>query len=203
MRTAMVQKMVWQDVQETIYEFDELSADAKEKAINDYRESHYDEDYPWWEEVRDTINEIGKHLGMNPDWEISLCSYSHIEFDGNTEDLSGVRAYKWIFNNWIEPLYTARSFYHGMTCKRKSKVFFRMDCPFTGYYLDENFVDAWNEFAAEIKAGKDLSIDDFVQMVGEKLCEAIVDDWEYTTSDEYIQDELRQEEFFGDGTMVS
>ena len=165
-----------------VYRFDELSDDARERAIEDFRNEKYE--YDWQEENRDTIHAIAEYMGMKCDYSVSPYCYSYVDFLGDIDcgNVKNVRAYKWILNNWILPL--------------NNKC-----CPFTGYCLDEDFYRAFDIFRDRIRKGEALDVEDFVSILEDTLCHSIIADMEYQDSDEYIIDAIMANdyEFMEDG----
>ena len=114
-----------------LYTFNELSDKAKETAIEEWRNKGYP--FAWQDEIINTIKHIAKALNCNYDWY----SYDGIRYDVKLmstdfceTDLSGVRAWAYIVNNFITPNAKARIYYkdRGIYCdgrknwKRKSKI---------------------------------------------------------------------------------
>lgn len=198
-----------------IYNFDELSDKAKENAINHYRESMQ---FGWQDEIINTIEKIAEAMS---------CDYNYYSYDGITYDVSftpngfdeeieGARAWAFIENNFITPNEKAKIYYlnHIIYCdgrknwSRKSKINFNLsDCPFTGYCADCCFFEAWQEWKKNFSIAKGhrrgSNINDFIELVAEKLSSEWTQDNEYQYSDEGITEvfEANEYEFLEDGTI--
>ena len=85
---------------------------------------------------------------------------------------------------------------------RKSKINFTMDnCPFTGYCMDCCFSEAWKEWKDSFCAKS--TVQDFLDLVAEKLSKDWTADNEYQLSDEGLAEmiEANEYEFLEDGTL--
>ena len=200
-----------------VYKFDELSETAKRYARNTYRENAC-EDY---DDYVLSIKAIGQVLGMRPDWEISLCSHSYVEFkrnlDEEIEELTGVRALKWVWNNWIEktlrgkvigklfPCEESKEHPAGLDYKRyHSKATLVYDCPFTGFYMDMALWGAYRKMQKNVKSGKENTVGDFLEELEYRLCKDWLSEIEYRDSDEYIDEvmEANDYEFYENGVKL-
>ena len=84
--------------------------------------------------------------------------------------------------------------------KRKSKLFYGWDdCPFTGYWMDCCFIEAWKKW--EKNFNKNSTVGDFIELVANNLAEDWTKDNEYQQTDEYIIEmiEANDYEFLEDG----
>ena len=150
MRTAEVE----------VYSFDELSYEAKERALAKWRET---EDHHWGGEVRDTIAAFEKEFGVDiKSWQYS--SYSHrfsldlSRIDDDVLALKGNRARAWFWNNHAHVLLAPARHYwthdrDGRLLRAvapdsrvyQSKVFYDRvydgTCPFTGVCFDNDALD--------------------------------------------------------------
>ena len=169
-----------------IYKFDELTESAKETALENFNGM----EFSWAEEWRECLNTFAKHYPVKiKDWEISLCSYSfatiETELDDETENLSGVRAWKWFLNN-------------GYFDKKALSG----ECPLTGYCGDEDLLDAIRAFRDKPETGK--TIKDVFQDCADNWASAYVADWEYSVSREAMTEfiEMNDYEFLENGTLA-
>lgn len=142
------------------FSFDELSDEAKERALEDWNR---DDPYSWDREFRDTLKAFEDEFGVKVErWEYSPSGYDFtLRTDGVDSDgleLKGNRARAWFWNNHgavlLEPRKTwwyrdrdTGKWTRGLVCGtgepnpvRKSKVFFDRvydgTCPWTGYCMD-------------------------------------------------------------------
>ncbi len=135
-----------------IYQINELSKEAKEKALNDYRDNQTE--IFWQEELFESLKAL-----FNACYGVKLVNYSlgldhsHIRIEFNheeTENLSGKRAFAWLENNLLNSL---RIPFTGLTTEgsKRNKLshygnHYRAGmitpCAFTGYCADEDFIQA-------------------------------------------------------------
>jgi len=143
-----------------VFTYDELSDEAKERALNKWCES---EEHHWGQEVRDTIEAFEKEFGVDiTDWSYSPYSHrfsvSMARIDDDVLALRGNRARAWFWNNHAHILLTPTRHYwtHDKDGKLfravsadsrvyQSKVFYDRvydgTCPFTGVCFDNDAVD--------------------------------------------------------------
>ena len=193
-----------------VYSFEELSEEAKEKAIDNFR---YDGSYlSWQDETVNSIEKISKAMNC-----IAECySYDgikyYVSFTSNEyediEALKGKRAYAYIVNNYLMPNKSYKTYWKDRCIyadgrknwKRKSNLFYNWDnCPFTGYYMDCCFIEAWKKW--EKNFNKNSTVEDFIELVANNLAEDWTKDNEYQQTDEYIIEmiEINDYEFLEDG----
>ena len=191
-----------------IYKYDELTPEAKAYAIEKYRE---DESCMFWDMLDDELRVIKKtaqEIGAKLDYEFNLCGYSHVSLIFSNDfqremftELSGVRAAKYIFNNWIEPLHQYRSFWKGNKSRKSkcTKEFYPIDGYWNGYALNDCYI----EFCEKVKAGENPDLEDFITSLEEKLCKDYMNQAEYLNSDEAIEEMIIANgyEFTKDGEM--
>jgi hypothetical protein len=129
-----------------VYKFDELSGDAKEKALEWARET----DYPWLDENKNSLDEFEKIFPVSVGrWEYGGCCWSYINFSMTCEDeiseLSGLRLAKYLWNNYSDELYTRKRYSKGAKF-RYSRIILEADCVLTGYYMDEVILEPIYDF---------------------------------------------------------
>lgn len=200
-----------------IYNFDELSDKAKEKARQWFR-LHDDSDYS---DERNCVNAIANVLHSSKvDYYVGLDGISYVEFRVDLNDdilsLKGVRALKWVYNNWVFPTFKGKYFSKLVPCdkdkehpmgvrvvKRYSKATPVFDCPLTGFCMDMNLFEAYGLIQQDVKEGKDVSVMGFLSLLEEKLCEEWLKECEYRDSDDYIDEMLQANyEFYEDGRIA-
>lgn len=102
-----------------VYEYNELSDKAKEKAYEVWRDKQYNGwGYPFWDEFKTSMEKFAKFFNLKiTDYDISDCHPSYIDFEvqvgqywdynENVEWLKGIRLYKYLYNlminEWVEP----------------------------------------------------------------------------------------------------
>lgn len=199
-----------------VYKFEELSEEAKNKARNWWRESGDDD----WSDYETSLKAISEHMDARYDYAVSAYGYSHVDIkvnlDSDVEELSGVRALTWVWNNWISP--TLKGKYYGkfVPCEKSeehpngmehkkyySKATQKFDCNFTGMAMDMNFWEAWEYAKNEVRAGNFFDVMDFVKELESRFCKEWVQEMEYRNSDEYIDEEIccNEYEFYEDGSV--
>jgi len=152
-----------------IYSFDELSEEAKEKALQDYRERQTE--IFWMDETIESLKGLFKNCSGVSLKDYSLDKYNswiHIEFTNDeVEEFTGKRALAWIENNLLSNIrykwginYIKDRVWTSDCVKslRKDGYFIHLadtkkDCPFTGYYADDDLLD---DLIKEIKSETDL-----------------------------------------------
>ena len=187
-----------------IYTFEELSKDAQEKAIEDYRTRR--DCFIFSYELGQSLIAIINAINCN----YKLYSYDGIEYritltskeDEEVLNLKGVRAYKFIYNNYIKPYRKGKYLTHYKNKAIYSKVIFNYDSVFTGVGFDVVLFDCFKEFTELIKNGKNLTIQDFINLVAEKYGEVWTNSNEYELSNEFIIDTFinNDYEFLEDGS---
>ena len=172
-----------------LYAIDELSKTAQRKAIYKYRPTeNLDE-----EEDMNSIGEICKaiHCDYATDYNghIALC-YND---DDEAMFLSGVRAYAYVWNNYIEPNLKGKYISNGWCDKRHrcyySKVTKEFNCPFTGYCTDMLLWDAWNYWKDEVrKFNTEQTVAGFICRV-----QYVIEDYLEKQRDYFLSDEFAME----------
>jgi hypothetical protein len=206
-----------------IYTFDELSDEAKEKAIENYRGEGVDTSHNWddaHESVKEFHNVFGSSAGHRSWLDIRT---GHME--DQILELSGQRLRTYLLNNFPSAFYERKYRGHSKndhrsTEKPKShrlvtkiskdykgnyyRVFrsnFQVEssCPFTGVCYDEDLLDPFKEF---IKNPDGRTFEDLLQEAMESLRISLEREDEYQNSDEAIKERLSEEEFTEDGNLA-
>lgn len=188
-----------------LFKFSELSDDAKQIAIEQWRNDTAADPIAWQDELLYSFKAVFKTASVTlKDYELSLCSYSSvkIEMDQEVYDLTGARALAWLENNFLSKLRVTRAEY-----LKNRKDYFRYgyrvgkikDCPLTGYCADESFIDALIE---SIKTGDCLG-DAFKLRMPETYVKLLQAEYDDQNSDEYISEtlEVNEYEFLETGKM--
>lgn len=202
-------------ITKNIYTFDELSDEAKERAIENYRALGIP--FAWQDEIIASIKAIAKAMNCSYDWysydgvnyTVYLESRGNFYYDDITE-LEGSRAWAYIENNFISKSERPKTYYlnHAIYCdgrknwSRKSKINYTInDCPFTGYCMDCCFSEAWRDWKKSFN--KYSTVGDFIELVADKLGADWTADNEYQNSDEGIMEifECNEYEFTEDGEI--
>jgi hypothetical protein len=184
----------------TAYKFDELSDSAKEKAYKEFLNSEHE--YFWMDENVESIKKGLQHFdcSMGKGWYIeyhsSRASYVPVVIDmQHAEDiaeLSGVRLWKFLNNGYMK-----------YWCKYDKKYENLLDgnCPFTGYCLDENFLDPIREF---MKKPTDITFLELMERCVWECLVGIEHDFDYQNSEEFFKEECisNEYEFTEDGNRI-
>ena len=196
-----------------IYQFDELSEQAKENAREWWRSG--ERDFAWSDEWMDSAKKGLEAFGAElKNWSIDCLNINASSWtvknhnDSNADELTGVRLRTWLINNYWSNFFERKPY--GKYAKnektgkwaypRRSKVLFvETSCPFTGYCGDENFMDVFREF---VKKPNNRNFQDLLEEATEATFRAMEQDCEFQQTDEYIDDILtiNDYEFEEDGT---
>jgi hypothetical protein len=207
----------------TLYTFDELSEDAKEKAIEHYGEQGIDTSH-YWNEAHESVKGFHQMFGS----EEGRRSWLDID-TGRIEDqvleLSGQRLRTYLLNNFERAFYERKYIGHskdGHRSEEKPKghrmvVAIRKDykgnwyrvfrsnflvescCPLTGVCYDEDLLKPFKEF---MEKPDHRSFEDLLTEAVESLRISLENEDEYRDSNEAISETLRSNEceFLEDGT---
>ena len=199
-----------------VYQFNELSEEAKERARQWWREGY---EFHWSSEVEQAMKEFSRLAEVRIfDYEFGdPFSYTKgIKFSTNHRDeeqfeLSGARALAWIENNILEYCRTPKVYYlrtTGSTKKRKSNLLTEINCPFTGMCYDMDILDPLLKFAKGPKVygrgWENTTVLDLISECFASLVKSVEGEIEHClTSDEYADDEItiNEYEFTEDGKI--
>lgn len=87
-----------------LYKFNELSEEAKKTAIDKYRNKH--DNYFYYDEIIESVKKLIDLFNLKTGNTYTDLRYSHI--DDTILELSGVRLYKYILNNYGSKLFTPK-----------------------------------------------------------------------------------------------
>ena len=191
-----------------VYQFSELSKQAKKVAIEKYRNSN--DQFHWSEENRESMEKFSDI------WPIKVTNWSYggrgegVSFNftetDEIENLTGQRLATYIWNNYRYSIYSKKWYngktptkhnkYHATnpaapkftTWSRYSKITIeKYNCPLTGYCMDNELLDQVWKFLdkPDNRNFKELLQDCFNDWI--KACNADID---YQNSDEFISEEL-------------
>lgn len=204
-------------IETIVYTFDELSEQAKERAREWHRNGL---EYSWQHENRESLEAFSKAFGIRPDWSAIVWGYSYCRpnrtgygeprNEETGEEISGLRLRTYLLNNFGH-LLTIGKPYGKLEIKPSGKYDYKRrsravkvdrDCPFTGYCFDEDLLDPIRE---HIKApNPETTYSELIQACLDSWVEAYVKDWEYTLSDESVDESIRcnDYEFTKDGAIA-
>lgn len=198
------------------YTFDELSDEAKAKAIIAAREKER-----YWDmehnvsEAMATIKKAADSFGfallnwsIGPDAPTSYVTLTDSHLQEN-EDIKGLRLRTWLINNTYGIFYESKP--QGEYRKRdngawkydrRSKVqVTETCCPFTGVTYDESLMDVFRAF---LKKPTDHTLEELFKSAVDKVCKDLQSEEEYQQSDEGITEFLlcNDVEFTEDGELL-
>jgi len=178
-----------------IYSFDELSEEAKEKAIEDYRERNTE--IFWMDETVESLKGLFEYCNNIYLKDYSLGEYqSYIRVDFTNEEIeefTGKRAMAWLENNLLSNI---RISYYGKRRKelrQYGKYYYAgmiKPCPFTGYCVDDDLLD---DLIKEVKEGSDLKT--AFEELASTIQRIIQNEVEYQNSEEYIAEYFKINEY--------
>lgn len=190
-----------------VFSYSELSDAAKSKAIESYKTNFVESgDLSYdFSEPRASLRMFSDDF----DCRIRDCSFSiddcqvdlSFHMDGDVLELSGIRAYKYLINNFSHLFWKRRvktvdreTVVHGFKqvqriVKYVSGVFVEETCcANTGVCWDEILLQPFREFLK--KPDANTTIENLINAATEKFCADLMADLEYQESDENIADIL-------------
>lgn len=186
-------------VETQVFQFDELSDAAKEKARDWYRSG---DSYPWAEENRDSLEKFCEVFPVKArDWSYDAWNFSmdaRATCDDETAELTGPRLLAYLQNNYAEVFSQAKRYskgapYHPGVKVRKSRVMREeTSCPFTGDCMDESLLDPLRAF---LKKPDGRNFADLLTDCLESWAKACQQDCEYQNSDESVEETIRANEY--------
>lgn len=191
-----------------IYSFSELSQEAREHAIEQYREGNTE--ILWASEIFESLKGLFENCnGVKlKDYSLGECnSWLSVSFTNDeVENLSGKRAMAWIENNLLCNIrIPENSFAMNGTRLKLAQYgqYYRAGmikpCPFTGYCADDDFLDS---LLKDIKEGSDLKT--AFEGLASEYQKIINNEIEYQNSEEYIAEhfETNEYEFDEEGNRI-
>lgn len=180
------------------FNFDELSDGAKKNAIENYRNENFVDQNPWADENSESIKAICATVDV---YNYNIDGYNNVEINSSLSDevleLEGLRAYKYVWNNFIEPNLTGK----GKATRHQMEYC----CPFTGCYADMILWDAWEEFKNDfVKFNREIDVYGFYARLERAIKKFLDDEDEYYYSDEYVIDCIDSDgtEFTEEGEII-
>lgn len=187
----------------TIYKFNELSEEAKEKFIAEARDSNMEINR---DELVDCMKSAMNEMGIAiKDYSIGIDGSGYIKLDAKNDDLEGARAYVYIMNNFFEGVDKKKLVYKEWEKRRVSHLD-RKDwidnCPFSGWCYDYAVKEAWDSWCNDLREGKGPSVRDFLDEVEWAYLKELSDEY-YGFDEERARDiaEANDYEFLEDGTI--
>ena len=187
----------------TIYKFDELSEEVKEKVIAEARDSEMEMNC---NELVDCMKSAMNEMEITiEDYSIGIDGSGYIKLDAENDDLEGTRAYAYIMNNFFEGVDKKKLVYKEWEKRRISHLDRKdwMDnCPFSGWCYDFAVKEAWDSWRNDLRRGKSPSIRDFLDELEWAYLKELSDEY-YGFNEERARDvaEANDYEFLEDGTI--
>lgn len=185
-----------------VFTFDELSKGVQEKLIEKYREERDESDFSLeLEEMIDSFKAIAEHCGFtyNYAYDVWRGQYTRLTTNAEIDELIGVRAYAYVWNNYIEPNLKSKFLGYRNDKFYYSKLTKEMEYPFTGTCFDYALFEAFNRFKDNFTLNS--NVDDFISILEDVMNQTVQSQLDFIDSDEYIIDRL-DDYYFADGEIA-
>jgi len=186
-------------VEIALYDFDELSEKVQQKVIERFREGN--QDFFWQEEWEKGLEVFCNIFNIKiHSWAISYRKHINfgIDYDDDIQQLCGVRAVSWFWNNGYQKCMKGKCFWKGNKL-RKSKILLEIgDCPLTGFCGDYDILKPLVDF---MKKPNSSTVYEVLESCLESWLNGIEADYESTLEDEYIIERLSEYEFTEKGEI--
>lgn len=187
----------------TIYKFDELSEEAKEKVVGELRE---DEMRDFLDELVDCMKSAMNTMGITiKNYSIDIDGSGYIDLLVCDDGLEGIKAYKYITNDLFEYVNKKKFYYKGWEKRRKSNLDSKdwMDnCPFSGMCCDYAVKNAWVNWCSELRKGNSPTVCDFLHELEYQYLHEIANAYHSFDKDDARElAEANDYEFLEDGTI--
>lgn len=198
-----------------VYQFSELSKEAKKNAINQWRNRESNNQF-YYDEIIDSVKAVLELFNLKTGREYTDLRYSHI--DDNILELSGVRLYKYIVNNYWSSLYKRKflgsigdnrvikhrmsktNFYDMSKGARVnssnfiySNIQFDNSCTLTGVCYDMDILQPVYDFLK--RPDKSTTFEDLINSIESAISKTFDNTEEWLNSDEFIADEIQANEY--------
>jgi hypothetical protein len=190
-----------------LYSFDELSNEAKQNAIDILRNDNNEGfNQCYYNEIIESVKAVIELFDLKTGREYTDIRTSHI--DDNILQLSGVRLYKYLVNNYYSDLFKPKyiktidgeKYYRQFICKRYkgakgmyTQIFSRMKvvndgCTLTGVCYDNDILQPIYDFMAKID--QSVTFEDLMNSIESAITKCFNNTGEWINSDEFIKDEI-------------
>lgn len=174
-----------------LYSFEELSEEAKNKAIENYKNDHCETLGTFWQEENfESIKAVLNFFDVKiKNWSIDYSSAGrsfidwelNSDYDDDIKNLYGSRLYKYLQNNYIgRRTGSFNSVFDGKPDNGR--------CLFTGYCADCDLITPVVEFME--RPIKNINFEDLINEIIYAGLKYIENDYDYQNSDESITEEL-------------
>lgn len=196
-----------------IFTFDELTEEAKEKAIEKFRSN---DDYFWDDDNRKVLDEFEKNFPVNiGTWEYGYHKYINFtmesfENDEQVLEFTGQRLATWLWNNYKDVLYKGKYYSKGNYTyvnpenvndykyeykQRYSRVLLEENC-LTGYCVGYDILKPLHDFIK--KPNNSDTFESLLNDCLESWLDSCHKDYEYSQSDEAITETIEANEYYFD-----
>lgn len=192
-----------------IYSFDELTETAQQNAINHFR-YHLDNSFEY-DNIISSVKKLIDIFDLKTGNEYTDLRYSHIE--DNILELSGVRLYKYILNNYGSFLFQPKYLkcidnavnYKQFICKQhkdhKGEIYTQLyskykktdSCVLTGVCYDDDILKPVYKFLKN--PCKLTTFEDLIQDIENAISKTFQDVEDWLNSDEYIIDTIEANDY--------
>lgn len=193
----------------SLYSFEELSEEAKQKAIEDHRDLCNGDQPAWADENRESMEKFSEIFPI----KVTNWSYGGrgegVDFRFETEDyieeLSGVRLATYIWNNYKNKLFKGKWYSKawdeklrilnpskGTGVERRSKIILDNCCVLTGYCMDDTILDPIYQF---LNKPSNIDFRELLEDCFDAWIKACNSDIEWQNSYEYLSEELINNEY--------
>jgi hypothetical protein len=200
-----------------IYSFNELTEEAKQTALNEYRENTHDDFYSY--EVTESVKKVIELFNLKTGNYYSDIRTGHI--DECILQLAGARLYKYLINNYFTDLFKPEYIKTIDGYKKWQKLYFckyftgmngdrthiyskwkKWDnsCTLTGVCYDNDILDPIYEFLK--KPTEKTTFQDLMEEIGWNIAKTYDNVEKWVNSEEYITETIEDNEydFHEDGT---
>lgn len=167
-----------------VYSFNELSDDAKQKAIENYRAHGGDYDNYYASEITDSVQAMCDALDLKTGRTYADVYTSN--YWDNAEGLSGARLAKWVLNNYGDVLFKPKYLKYVDGKARYSRCQIDNCCVLTGVCYDNVILQPIYDLMSSPE--KHYSADMLMSDISHAISKAYEDAEDYVNSDEYISE---------------
>jgi hypothetical protein len=189
-----------------VYDFNELSDKAKERAHSDWLNDFDDVDIGDNQATLDAFEKIFPIKIKN--WEYGYNRFINWTFTGEDEiaDLCDIRLLAYLHNHYFDDLWKGQYYFSKINPgydTRYSKIIKQNCCVLTGYYIDQDILDPIYKFMQ--KPYMDVTFKDVLDDCLHAWLKACETSYEYQQTEEYFKDicEANDYTFLDNGKMVN
>ena len=201
---------IMKTIEITLYKFSELSDNAKQKAIEKWRNDSYDSQ-PWFiSECNESFEKFAKLFSIdwrNIDYQEPYRNEYSINLDDQIKYLSGQRLATYIWNNYRNDIFKRK--YYSLWSKkdisykhykegypvlktRYSKIQLENCCVLTGACYDDDLLTPIYDF---LNKPTEIDFETLLNDCIYSLCHSISNEIDYHNSDDAITEEIENNEY--------